>query len=213
MARKRISHFLERSTGGRLYRWLGALALFSAAAFIASDVALWLLTPGYNPIADTISDLAAGRLSWVMDAAIVLFAIGVLALASGFVLRDDEDAKSWLVRIGLLLLALTMLPLALLENYAKRSQEGLVLHPYLVTLFGVLVAALLWFAPSKAERRRFPLDPRLFAAVWVLAAPFLDFVPDAIQGLYERALMWMLMAAVAVAALRLLRERPGPIVG
>lgn len=205
-AHKRIAHVLERVTGGRLYRWLGVFALASAIALVAGDIGMWPLRPDYDPVSGTISDLAAGPFSWIMDSAIIFLALGVLALAIGFIFRDDADGKSWLVRVSLVLLALTMLPLALFENYSRRNFEGLVLHPYLVTFMGVLVAVVLWFAPSKEERRRFFVDPRIFAGAWVLTAPFLDVVPDSIQGVYERFLMWMLAAAVAAGAWRLLKE-------
>lgn len=205
-AQDRIARFLERIAGSWLYRGLGLFALMAASLFVVADVGMWLLAPDYNPVSQTISDLAAGPHSWIMDGAILLFAMGVLALTAGFVFRDDVDGKSWVVRVSLVLLAATMLPITLLENYSKRNPEGLVLHPYLVTAAGVLVAVILWFAPSPEERRRYPIDPRLFAGVWMATAPFLDVVPDRVQGLYERGLMWMLMAAVAVAGIRLMRE-------
>jgi|GEM_PF-6598606 len=203
-----IARFFEQRTGGRIYAWLGWFALTSAIAFVAADVAMWPLVPGYDPLSGTISDLAAGPLDWIMDGAIVFFALGVLALTIGYIFRDDGDGKSWLVRICLILIALALLPMALLEKYSRPDAEGLVLHPYLVTMMGVFVAAVLWFAPAPEERRRFPLDPRLFAGLWMITAPFLDVVPDSIQGAYERFLMWMLMAAVAAGAWRLLKETP-----
>ncbi len=207
-----MARYFEQVTGGRVYQLLGGFAFVSAIAFIACDVILWGLAPGYDPVSDTISRLAAGPFSWVMDGAMIIFALGVLALTIGFVFCDDDDAKSWVMRACLVLLASTMLPLALLNNYSKHGYQGIVLHPYLVTLLGVLVAVLLWFAPTKAARRSLPVDPRVMAALWVLTAPLLDFVPDDMEGAYERMLMWMLMAAVATAAFRLFQEKPSRII-
>lgn len=66
---------------GRVYRYLALLALLGCGAPI-TDVM-------YDPVSQTISNLAAGPSSWIADAGIILVALGILALAAGFVLWDD----------------------------------------------------------------------------------------------------------------------------
>lgn len=208
---RRIARFLEHRTGGRIYWWLAWFALASCVALVASDVAMWFLLEDYDPISGTISDLAAGRHDGIADAGLAAFAAGVLALAAAFTLRGDPSATSWLVRASLCVIAVSVTAMALVENYSGEGR-GLVLHPYLVTLFAAAVAVVLWFAPERGARDGLIMVTRTLAVLWVLGAGTLSFTPESLTGLHERILMIVVVGSVAGAAWRLMQvaNRPPP---
>jgi hypothetical protein len=206
--RDALARSLERRTRGRIYRWLALFAFAGCAALVLTDVIMWAIIPDYDPIQQTVSALAAGPHSWIADSGIVVFALGILALAGGFVLRDDADVRSWLVRISLVLLSLTMILIALWNEYGDDQSGGLVIHPYLVTILGVLVFIVLWFAPARGWRDGLRKAMRAVAVIWAILAGTLDLVPDAIQGLQERILMLIMVAGVAASGWQLMQRPP-----
>ena len=60
---------------------LGLLGLFGCVAMLIGTVAAQIAVPDHNWIADTISDLGAGKLEIVMDVTLYCFAGGLIATA------------------------------------------------------------------------------------------------------------------------------------
>ena len=203
---------LEERVRGRFgwtpYRVLAGAALFGCVAVLLCDVVMWFLVQGYSPIGQTISELAAGPHSCVQDTGIVLFALGIAALAVGLTLRGGASGRAWLVRGGFVLLAAVIALIALWNEYGDGQPGGLVIHRYLVIALYVLVGALLWLGTTVEPAR----DSRLArlgkpaAIAWLLLAPVFYMVPDSMDGAYERVLALFLVGAVGLAALRLWRD-------
>lgn len=204
-----IARLLEERFGWGAYRALAILAFLGCIAVLACDVAMWVLRSDYNPVRDTISAAAAGPKSVVQDAGLVAFAMGVLALAIGFTLRSGSGGAEWAVRIALALLSTVFVVLAVRETYAKPDPNGLIIHDQLVVLGGALVALVLWLLPAVAPPDSSPLWMRAAALVWAIAAGLMGFVPEAVLGLYERALALVLVLGVAAAAWKLYRRPDG----
>ena len=191
-------------------RALGAAALVGCAAVLVCDLVMWFLVRGYDPVAQTISELGAGPHHAIQDTGLTLFAVGILALGVALVRRRPAGARGWLVTLGVFALAAVVAVIALRNEYGDGDTGGLVIHRYLVGALYVLVAILLWFA-----RAAFPgASPgmlryaRLAAAAWALLAPLFYVVPESVNGAYERGLGLFLVAVVGLAAITLRRSPP-----
>jgi hypothetical membrane protein len=188
--------------------WTGAVAAAGAAILILTDLVGSALAPGYDPIADSISDLAAGRLSWIQDFGLVAFAIGLAALAAG--LARTGEGRLWTTGVVLLaLLAADVAVIAIHDEYGDGEPGGLVLHLELVYLLGGLfAAATLCLAPGLwRERRAWGAFDAAIAGLWIVLAPIFFFVPTPYDGAYERGIALLVLAWTFGMAWRLGRRR------
>lgn len=206
--RGELENEIRRRWGWLPYRILGSIALFGCGFVLVCDVVMWFLVEGYNPIGQTISELAAGPHAEIQDTGIVVFALGIATLTAGMILRGWGGRLSWAVRIAFVLLGLDVVMIALWNEYGDAEAGGLVIHGYLVAMLYVLTAFVLWFGTSVPPARgdqtaRFG---KIAAAVWVPTAPLFYVVPDTVDGLYERGLALVMVGAVALAAVQLYKE-------
>lgn len=206
--RGEIDAKLQSAWGWTPYRLLAGFAIAGCAAAALADFVMWFLTPGYNPVAQTISELGAGPHHEVQDAGIALFAAGVFALGVAFILRSKDGWRSWLVRAAFVILAIDICLIAFWNEYGDGEPGGLVIHKYLVLLLYLLAAVILWFGDAVTPARRSVLSSfgRGAAIFWLVAAPVFYLLPDSIDGAYERFLALILIGAVASAALALYRD-------
>ncbi|WP_349368197.1 DUF998 domain-containing protein [Salinarimonas sp.] len=188
--------------------WTGAVAAAGAAILIVTDLVGSALAPNYDPIADSISDLAAGRLSWIQDVGLVAFAIGLAALAIG--LARTGEGRLWTAGVVFLaLVAADVAVIAVHDEYGDREPGGLVFHLELVYLLGGLFAATtLCLAPGlwRESRARGAFDGAI-AGLWIVLAPIFFFVPTRLDGAYERGLALLVLAWTFGMARRLARRR------
>ncbi len=207
-----IAHAIERRFGPRFYRLLALIAFAGCAIVLACDVLVWYLLEDFDPVSQTISDAGAGRYGWLADFGMVCFAIGLSALTLGLVLRGEDGTASYVVRIALVLLVLTICAMALYNEYGDGDSGGIIIHPYLVTLWGALVPVILWFAPTIPPRagKMLVASSRAVAVFWAVSAPFLAIVPDGFEGIYERALALIMITCAVVAAWQLFRDPAKP---
>jgi peptidoglycan/LPS O-acetylase OafA/YrhL len=168
----------------------GALALFGCFALVASSIAGTVLLGPYSPVADTISDLAAGRYGWIQDTGLVLFALGMLACGVGLFCWPGRG-RLWRPAAGLVvLLAVNVMVIATHNEYGDRDTEKYVIHMYAVIAFAVVFAFVpLLLAPGLRTLGRTWSRASIAAAVlWVLLSPAFFFIPTGWDGLYERML-------------------------
>lgn len=204
--RNDIDGSLRRNWGWAPYRALGGAAIASCAFVALCDVLMWFLVDDYNPLAQTISELGAGPYHEIQDAGIVVFAFGVFALLGGLVLRGrGEGARPWIVRGLFAGLAIDIVLIGLWNEYGDGDRGGPVIHQYLVAILYVLVPAIFWLGASVAPTggEKLARLGRLAALAWLPLAPLFYVVPNEVQGLYERALASVMVAAVAIAGWRL----------
>ena len=153
--------------GQRFDRVASVLALLGAlAVMVANVVGVWL-HPETGFFADTISNLAAGRHSWVLDGALLLFALGMAAVGAAM-WRYRLDGTLWRVGSTLtVLVAAAIVVIALYEEYGDGDPGGVTIHLEVVigmalafTLTTWIVAPGLyrvgsrWSALSHAARAR-----------------------------------------------------------
>jgi hypothetical protein len=203
--RGEIDEEMRSRFGWLPYRVLAGIALFGCGFVLLTDFVMWFLVEGYNPIGQTISELAAGPHAEIQDTGIVVFAVGTAALTAGLILRGKGTPLSWAVRVAFVLVGLDVALIALWNEYGDGQPGGLVIHRYLVTALYFLTAFLLWFGTSvpPAKGDNIARFGKIAAGVWVVAAPLFYVVPDAVDGLYERGLALVMVGAVALAAIEL----------
>lgn len=62
-------------------RWLALTGIGGSLVFVLGSIVGGLLRPGYSPMIQAISDLGVGSNNWIMNSAIVIFGLSILALA------------------------------------------------------------------------------------------------------------------------------------
>lgn len=180
---------------------LGWIGILSCAVFAGSVVVADLMVPDQRWMSDTISDLGAGELEFIVDIGLYAFSAGLIACALGASHIHLGGARwSWGI-VGLAFLGLVVFLVGARNEYGDGDDEGVVIHSYLVYALGLLFfavpMAMSWGA--RAAGVGFLRAFRFGAVVWALAAPPFFFVPDDVDGAYERGLM--LLAFIFVISL------------
>ena len=215
MARTR-SHRARPRVGGRSFdRAAAAFAILGALAVIVANlVGVWL-HPTTGFFADTISNLAAGRYAWVLDTALVLFAIGLIFLALSL---WDLKLEGWRWRGGVLCIALVgvgIIVIALYNEYGDGDAGGVTIHLEVVAAMGVLFTlgtVLLSFGLVRVGSYWSGLNI-LFGVLWLLLGlAFFFLTPDSWDGFVERIAAAMLVIWALSMARLVGRERtPDPV--
>lgn len=174
----------------KLLSFLAVLGLLGCTSLVVGTFVAQQMVPGHDWIADTISDLAAGRWEIVMDVALYGFAAGLMAtsLAAAHV---HPGGTGWSVGVvAFAVLAAVVTIVAARNEYGDNDSEGVVIHIYLVYALGLLFAVAPLSMASGVTlyagwARRALIG---LAVLWVIAAPIFFFLPTDVDGLYERLL-------------------------
>lgn len=187
-------------------RATGIMGLLGCAIFVVAVIVGDVVVPDHDFVADTISDLGAGRYEWIADAGIYAFSGAIVACAVGASHAHlGGDRWSWALG-GLAFLALIVFLVGARNEYGDGDDEGVVIHVYLVYALGVLFAAIPWMMSRGAGimGRGYLMAFRWLGTIWALAAPPFFFMPTGYDGLYERGLMAVAVIWVATLAWMLL---------
>lgn len=190
-------------------RSAAAAAILSCVVVVFADIASWaLLVENYNPISETISALAVGAGSWLLDLGLWTFAAGCVALGLGMLRRRLEGWTWILAALAVLLLGPVIGVIALFNEYAGKQNAGADIHINAVYTLGILVglAALLVLPALRALDSRLAPRGLVFGVVWLILAPLFFVVPDSWNGGYERGLALMLLGWVTATSILLLRR-------
>ena len=169
---------------------LSLLAAFGCAALALSILIADFVVPQHDWIADTISDLGAGRYEFIVDIGLYAFSAALIGLA---VSAAHVHLGSWDWSVGLVALILFGLLVFLIgarNEYGDNDSEGWVIHSYLVYGLGVAMTVAC-FALARGAARASPRYRTILVAtgvVWVISAPVFFFLPTDIDGIYERYL-------------------------
>lgn len=170
--------------------FLGCYAIFGCAVFALSILIADFVVPDHDWIADTISDLGAGKYEFIVDIGIYAFSSALICVAL-LTAHVHLGGLRWSVSIvGLVALGLIVFLVGARNEYGDSDKDGVVIHRYLVYGLGFLMASLPLLM-AKAAGRADPLYSKILVAisvVWVPSAPIFFFLPDAIDGVYERYL-------------------------
>ncbi|MCW7542741.1 DUF998 domain-containing protein [Aurantimonas litoralis] len=196
----------------RLFHVCGLVGMAGWAAVTLANVVGVIVQPRDGLIADTISDLAAGRYAIIMDLGLYAFAIGIVAAAIGLG-RLRPGRWSWTVASWLLtLMAVLIVVIGAYGEYGDNDTGGLVIHFPVVVAMAVsfTAAALLTAAGFHRRRRRWFWFNIVCAGLWVVGAAAFWFSPTSIDGLVERGVglvcvVWLF----AVSRLLIARAKGG----
>ena len=187
---------------------LGWIGIAGCLAFAGAVVTADLIVPDQSWLSDTISDLGAGELEFIVDIGLYSFSAGLIACALGAAHVHLGGARwSWGL-VGLAVLALTVFLVGARNEYGDGDEEGWVIHIYLVYGLGVLFAAVP-MAMSFGARSAgigYLRALRFGSVLWALAAPPFFFVPTSIDGAYERGLMLIAFITVITLSRLLITE-------
>jgi len=183
-------------------RALGLYAILGTVICIVTILIADFVVPDHDWVADTISDLGAGRYEWIVDIGLYAFA-GALTAISLMAAHVHLGRWSWsLGSAGFALLGYIVFLVGARNEYGDKDFDGTEIHIYLVYALALLMALLPWaMRPGLALVS--PFYPRAMVAislVWIVAAPIFRLLPDDVDGAYERFLGLIMVALVAVMA-------------
>lgn len=165
-------------------------AIIGAVALVLGNIIGSIVVPGHDWVADTVSDLAAGRFEIIQDVALYGFAgtLAALALAAAHLHRGNWQWSA--LALALLALSACVVVIAARNEYGDRDNEGVVIHIYLVYLLGLLFAGVFALAGrvGGALGGGFSRVSWGCCVLWAIAAPIFFFLPTSFDGLYERGL-------------------------
>lgn len=187
----------------------GIVGMLGSLALVAGNVVGSMVVPGHDWVADTVSDLAAGKYEFIQDVSLYGYAAALLACAIGAA-HYHLGTGRWSVGIlCLTLLALMVVIIGARNEYGDGDEEGIVLHIYFVYVLGALFAAapFLMARGMGREARSFRWIALTCGALWALAAPIFFFLPTGWDGAWERGLG--LITVVWIVSLSWLLLRAG----
>ena len=192
----------------RLLVGLGIYAIIGCAIFVVSILIADFVVPDHDWIADTISDLGAGRYEFIVDIGIYAFSGSLIAIAL-LSAHVHFGGKGWTFGIvAFAVLALIVFLVGARNEYGDGDHEGVVIHIYLVYALGALMA-LIPFVMANGVARAGRQYKRLLTglgALWVVSAPVFFMLPTSIDGVYERYLGLIAIAVVVTFALCFIRR-------
>ncbi|WP_299417727.1 DUF998 domain-containing protein [uncultured Sulfitobacter sp.] len=181
---------LEMECRSTLIRVLGIYAILGCAAFVTSIFIADFIVPDHDWMADTISDLGAGKYEFIVDIGIYAFSGALISIAL-LSAHLHLGGKRWSVGVvGFAVLGLIVFLVGARNEYGDSDNEGIVIHRYLVYAIGALLMALPLLMMDGAKRISDIYRPVFIAiaVVWTVSAPVFFFLPDGIDGIYERYL-------------------------
>ena len=190
---------------------LGSFAILGCLVFAACVVIADFVVPDHDWIADTISDLGAGRYEFIVDVGIYAFSASLLVIA---LLAAHVHLGGWGWSFGILSFALISLIVFLIgarNEYGDNDSEGVVIHTYLVYLMGLLFAVGPALMSKGAARAGKIYRQTLIglAIAWAVCSPVFFFLPNDIDGIYERLLFLIASAIIITLALLFIQRGRG----
>ncbi|MFN3171569.1 MAG: DUF998 domain-containing protein [Hyphomicrobiales bacterium] len=173
-----------------LLRTLSLLAVFGCMALAVSILIADFVVPNHDWIADTISDLGAGRYEFIVDIGLYAFSAGLIGLA---VLAAHVHLGAWDWSVGIVALiafGLLVFLIGARNEYGDNDSDGWVIHVYLVYALGVTMTVAC-FTLARGAARASPYYRTILIAtgvIWVASAPVFFILPTNIDGIYERYL-------------------------
>lgn len=190
----------------------GWLAIAGAVALVASNVVGSILVPNYDWVADTISDLAAGRYEIIQDVGFYAFAGSLLANAIGASNVHPGTTRWTFGAFGLAVMAALVVVIGARNEYGDQDAPatwavhlGLV-YTLMVLFLAVTLAMAREMGRLRAGYRRFSV---VCAALFVVSAAAYFMAPTGYDGLIERAVGLLAVAWVCASSWMLLDLRNG----
>ena len=166
------------------------ITILGAASLLLGNVIGSIVVPGHDFVADTVSDLAAGKYEIIQDVALYGFAAALMALALGAATLHSGETR-WSLLIGALaLLAACVVIIGARNEYGDNDNDGVVIHIYVVYGIGALFAGCFLIGGLAGGRIAgfLPAVSWGCLVLWAVGAPVFFFLPTEWDGLWERGL-------------------------
>jgi hypothetical membrane protein len=196
---------------------LATFVLVGVAIYVAIDVLLAFLRPGYSLLYNAESDYGRGPWFWVMDLNFLLRCALSLAIAAALYQAARPDGRT---RAGLALLATWAICSGLLAFFAD-NPEGTpqtasgVVHVILaiiaftcITIGAILISASLMSDPAWRPAAPALLTISVVGAIAYLLLGNASKHHHAPGGLYERIFLGLELLWIVVAAIAIVRRTP-----
>jgi hypothetical membrane protein len=185
-----------------LLTWLSYVAIGGCIIFALSILIADFVVPDHDWLADTISDLGAGRYEFIVDIGIYAFSGSLLAIALCAAHLHLGGPRWSFGLIGVGFMALIIFLIGARNEYGDNDSEGVVIHVYLVYALGLIMTLAPWLMSGGAYRAGRGYGHGLIAVsiIWTVSAPFFFFLPTGIDGIYERYLGLIAFAFVGICA-------------
>ena len=157
---------------------------------IVGNIAGSIVVPGHDFVADTISNLGAGRYEWIQDFALYGFAAALTACALGAANLHGGDRRWTVGIVSLAILCGIVTIIGARNEYGDGDTGGVVIHIYLVYALGALFP-LVFFSMARGLSRADDDYGKLslfLGGLWIIAAPIFFILPTGWDGLWERGL-------------------------
>lgn len=191
--------------------FMNALAWYTILGCIIFGITILIadfVVPDHDWVADTISDLGAGKYEFIVDTGIYAFSTSLIAVAL-LAAHDHLGGASWSFgTVGFAVIGLIVFLVGARNEYGDNDRDGVVIHIYLVYALGFLMA-ILPIAMTGGARRVGPVYARVLigsSILWTVSAPVFFFLPDNMDGIYERYLGLVAFSVVVTMALLFMRR-------
>ena len=204
---------MNQRSSNKLALICGIIGIFGCISVILADIIGIIVVEEHNPISETISALAITKSAWIQDLGLDLYAVAMFACALGLFQWNLGGRKWKIASVLLVLLGIDIILIAEHNQYAGREGIGASIHIQCVYALAVLFAAitlLLSFDLRRIGRNwyRYSMGTAL---IWIVLAPIFFFVPDNINGAYERFISLITIAWVAAISWLLIKRGKGKL--
>ena len=184
------------------------LGFVGIAALLIGNAVGSIVVPGHDWVADTVSDLAAGKYEIIQDVALYGYAAALMAVGLGAA-HIHPGGHRWTVGVfALACLAVIVTIVGARNEYGDGDSEGVVIHIYLVYGLGVLFTAAM--ASMAADLDRYRRGMAVFsytcAVLWAVGAVIFFMMPTGYDGAWERGLGLVTMVWLGAVAATMWRE-------
>lgn len=184
-------------SGQTFFKICGIVGIAGSLIAVITDFIGIVVVDSYNPIRQTISNLAIGDYGWIQDIGLNLYGIGLMVCAIALWRWSLGDWRWRLGSVLVFLLGIDILVISEHDQYASLPDpSGTPVHLYAVYVLGVLfpVICLLFSFGLRKISRSWRYFSWAVAGVWVVFAPPFFKVPTGLDGLYERFVSVILLS-------------------
>ena len=189
-----MSHPLHSDSDQKRDRHLllgaGGIAIFGSICLLVGNIVGSMVVPNHDWVADTVSDLAAGKYEIIQDVALYGYAAALIACALGAAHFHAHTLRWNGGILSLAILAASVIVIGARNEYGDQDSDGIVIHVYLVYVLGVFFTALfvLMAQGMAAVDKSFAYISYACAVLWGAGAPIFFVLPTNIDGAFERGL-------------------------
>ncbi len=189
-----------RSSSGRFsqgfFQICGIVGIAGNVIVLLTDFVGIIVVDSYNPISQTISNLAIGDYAWIQDVGLNLYAISLMVCAIALWRWNLGDWRWRLGSVLVFLLGIDILIISEHDQYAKLpDSSGASVHLYAVYVLGLMFPSICFLLSSGLRKisRKWKRLSWITAVVWLIFAPPFFQIPNNINGLYERFVALILL--------------------